>query len=96
MFSHWSRRQLGLVPHAVQEVVHRKQNLATRGCVIDCVSLDQIDKDDHKFGPPPIGGSPNGGSPNGSSPNGVSPNGVSPNGVSLNGGSPNRVSPYGL
>ena len=39
MFSHWSRPQLGLVPHAVQEVVHRKQNLATRGCVIasDCV-----------------------------------------------------------
>ena len=39
MFSHWSRPQLGLAPHAVREVVHRKQNLATRGCVIasDCV-----------------------------------------------------------
>ena len=39
MFSHWSRPQLGLAPQAVQEVVHRKQNLATRGCVIasDCV-----------------------------------------------------------
>ena len=39
MFSHWSRPQLGLAPQAVQEVLHRKQNLATRGCVIasDCV-----------------------------------------------------------
>ena len=39
MFSHWSRPQLGLAPQAVQEVVHRKQNLATRGCEIasDCV-----------------------------------------------------------
>ena len=34
MFSHWSRPQLGLATHAVQEVVHRKQNLSTRGCVI--------------------------------------------------------------
>ena len=34
MFSHWSRPQLDLATHAVQEVVHRKQNLSTRGCVI--------------------------------------------------------------
>ena len=34
MFSHWSRPQLGLATHAVQEVVHRKQNLSTKGCVI--------------------------------------------------------------
>ena len=40
MFSHWSRPQLGLVTHAVQEVVHRKQNLATRGCVIASYCVD--------------------------------------------------------
>ena len=40
MFSHWSRPQFGLAPHAVQEVVHRKQNLATRGCVIASYCVD--------------------------------------------------------
>ena len=40
MFSHWSRPQLGLATHAVQEVVHRKQNLATRGCVIASYCVD--------------------------------------------------------
>ena len=67
--------------------------------------LDQIDKDNHKFGQPliggsqngrsPIGGSPNGGSPNGGSPIGGSPNGGSPNGGSPNGSSPNGSSPNG-
>ena len=41
MFSHWSRPQLGLAPHAVQEEVHRKQNLATRGCVIASYCVDK-------------------------------------------------------
>ena len=40
MFSHWSRPQLGLAPYAVQEVVHRKQNLATRGCMIASYCVD--------------------------------------------------------
>ena len=59
--------------------------------------LDQIDKDDHKFGPPPIGGSPNGGRPNGDSPIGGSPSpiGFSPNGGSPIGGSPIGGSPNG-
>ena len=46
---------------------------------MDCsIDLAVQHKDDHRFGPIPIGGSPNGGSLIGGSPIGGSPNGGGP------------------